>query len=159
MPYRPRHSVFVVGENMRLKKSVRSKAFLFTIDAILALGLITIVAYSLIALNIQPLYDEKIFALEKLGRDYSNLATDGLTIAPALLDGKTVYTAKPQASNAQVIVRSVLFKYPKLCKCDATNKCITTPIAFDDDCWSSQDLTLFPTDPEYKYKHEAWVVP
>ncbi len=157
MPYCARQRVFVVGENMRLKKSVRSKGFLFTIDAILALGLITIVAYSLIALNIQPLYDEKIFALEKLGRDYSNLTTEGITLNPNLLDGKTISLTKP--SGEAPVMHSVLFKYPKLCQCDATNKCIITPIAHNDDCWSSQDITLFPADPDYEYKHEAWIVP
>jgi len=101
------------------------KAFLFTLDALVALSIMIIISTSVFVYSQQKTSDARLVELNQLGYDYlkmwagneSNLRTDA--VAQDYLDmlnaktGLNFSTTKP--ADGKVIARSVAYVYPPVC--------------------------------------------
>lgn len=124
---------------MRLKqlKQLRQlqsnkKGLLFTLDALFAIAVISIAAYSFIAFSQQQWGLEKIFGLQQLGRDYLKLQCEGLINENEFqgLTGLSISTTPNAFQNARLVAHASVFDYPPVCggqsEVNATDPCLTT---------------------------------
>lgn len=136
----------------------RSRAFIFTVDALFALALVSTLVMLFAFVYLPPARNEKFFELEQLGFD--SLAVEHNETNPISMTGKfnalTGFNRFSSAeaaerSGASTIARARFYHYPPLCGCTPPS----CGIDFDDPCLSESDLNA-GFDANYS---EVWVTP
>ena len=104
---------------------MRTRGYVFTIDALFSMALIASVAYSFTIFTTQPGHSAKITNLQALAWDYARLNSDGLMDAAAFdaVTGLSVYSdlsLVPSLDEKRLVVRAVHYRYNSTC---ASNDC------------------------------------
>ena len=136
----------------------RSRAFIFTIDALFALALVSTLVTLFAFAYLPPARNEKFFELEQLGFDSLALEyneTNSVQLSNAEFFALTRFQRFGNASDAEnaganTIARARFYHYPSLCNCEAF-PCITSR---DDGNLSASDLGS--SNENYS---EVWVTP
>ncbi len=145
----------------------RRKAFIFTIDALFALALVTALVALTAFVAFTPPRNQKLFELEQLGFDSLALeqsVAGGAALVPggvsdvdfARLTGLQRFHALSDVSSdsAAVVARACFYVYPPLCECVDFASCV---VSASEECLVVQDLGL-PHAPPENYS-EVWVTP
>jgi len=132
------------------------KGFVFTIDALFAVALVTSLFALFFLAGIQPPSGEKLFELEQLGFDSLALESEKAVLVSnenfTALTGLSRSGDANAFSSAAIVAHARYYRYPALCGC-ASSSCVVAP---GDACLASSDLLLGVYGANYS---EVWVSP